>query len=869
MFLDDLQWADSATLTLVESLLTDTKSHCILLLGAYRDAEVGVVHSLRALLSRIRSIPRFSSLISLNNLNVADIVELLADMLQTAPVRTLPLAECLHAKTAGNPFYTLELISELHRRGLIRSDLAQGRWDWDLAGIQQMQASDNVVDFLTSRLQELPDTTVETLTRLAALGQSCSLGLLSAASGIACENLVEKLLPAVEQGMLITLDAQAFLEYFPKAPLAFCHDRMQQATYLLTPEAKRYELHLEMAERLERRDEAESRWAAAEHYAAAASIIADPDIGLRARQRFLWAARRARQTGAYSAAEHFLHLCQSLTPSASLWQQDPHFAFELHTELHTVLYCLARHDEADAVFKLLEQNTPSELALVDPGCLHIASLSNRTRYEEAIGLGRKLLQSLGQAFPDGALPQEGLLAAVEAELAAFNQHVARGALQHLPNSDLLQDERLISVSRLLNSIISAAFFTQPMLAFWVLLRSARGWFEEGYSRFFLYPMGCAMLPLIALREDHATGYRAAQMALQAGLARDGGVETARLQHVFGLFCAHWFEPLQSALPHAQSALQGLLHAGDMEAACFTYYTTQAALADTATSLDEIQQEIDAALACAGSMSNLHARQAYLSFRQWVRALKGQTRTPGSFDDETFTETDHITNIHENPMALCFYHLYRGLSASIFGDETTLVQHAEAAVPLATYITGFYPTALINVLHSLALLMRARQSEGESRAALMTQLACNQRWLADRAKDAPMNFGHLHDWLEAERLDMEGNAWSALQSFERAIRTANTAQRPWHHALIIERAAYFYQRHQAEHLSRPLLEQAVELYSRWGAHAKAKALQVAHPYLTNATRPGTETASELDHVALLRVPGLGTGNVAIKTGGACG
>lgn len=128
----------------------------------------------------------------------------------------------------------------------------------------------------------------------------------------------------------------------------------------------------------------------------------------------------------------------------------------------------------------------------------------------------------------------------------------------------------------------------------------------------------------------------------------------------------------------------------------------------------------------------------------------------------------------------------------------------------------YPTALANMLHSLALIARLRTADAPARSVLLGQLDQNQAWLAGRAADAPMNFSHLFDLVEAQRLDALGQPWAALQTFEQAMRAAQAHQRPWHHALITERAGQCAMRHGQEHAGRALLARAHDLYRHWGA-----------------------------------------------------
>ncbi len=367
----------------------------------------------------------------------------------------------------------------------------------------------------------------------------------------------------------------------------------------------------------------------------------------------------------------------------------------------------------------------------------------------------------------------------------------------------------------------------------------------------LYSASSVIVGTVGFRGDYATGYRAAGMALAAGLARERGIETARVQYEFALLSSHWFNPLSEDVAYARAAFDGVVRGDDLEIGCFTFFATQPALLDTCAQLAETDAEPAAALGFARKTGNRHAEQCYLSFRQLVRALQGATVAWGSFDDAEFDEPKHAVTIRNSAMAQCYFHIYRALSAALFDDEAALICHAPAGVALTAHIACFYPTVLANLLHSLALIALIRAASDGERPPLLATLADNQDWLRARAADAPMHFGHLHDLVDAERLDALGQPWEALERFEQAMRKSQAYQRPWHHALSTERAGRFHLRHGQEYAGRALLARAYDLYLDWGAAGKARAMYAELPFLgaLPVRHTGDSQGDALDHEAL--------------------
>ncbi|MEI7894800.1 MAG: diguanylate cyclase, partial [Myxococcales bacterium] len=497
---------------------------------------------------------------------------------------------------------------------------------------------------------------------------------------------------------------------------------------------------------------------------------------------------------------------------------------------------------------LLTAHTVDPLRLVESTCVQVVSLSNRTRYEDSLNLACVALEQLGMP-----VPLDDLSPSLERELDLVYDHVGNGALERLQDSPALLDDRLLGAAKLMNRAGTTAYFCMPTLSRWFQVRLARLWVEAGYCAAMLSSTGYLICATIALRGDFVTGYLIGCTALATGSVRERGTETARTQHVFGLFNSHWFQPLSEDIVHAHAAFHGLLRVGSLDFACYTFRTSQAAMLDTCANLGEMKQEVATALGFTHRTANRHAEQSYVSYRQLVRALEGKTARPGSFDDAEFDEQAHLLAAEGNTYALCFFHIYRALLACLFRDDQALVYHADEAVALTPHIPGVYPTALANLLHSLALIHRLRSASLTESPGLLEQLNANQTWLAARATDAPMNFAHLYDLVEAERLDALNQPWEAQTAFEQAIRNAQAHQRPWHHALATERAGQFYMRRGLEHAGRPLLVRAHHLYRQWGADGKAHAMQKELPFVETSLKGGSSSArgDVLDNEALLR------------------
>ena len=182
LFLDDLQWLDAATLDLLEDLLIHPDVRHVLLIGAYRDNEVTATHPLMRKLEAIRATGRVQD-IKLGPLTAEDLGELVADSLRIDAEQAAPLAELVHAKTDGNPFFVIQFLHVLADEGLLAFDHKRARWSFDLGGIHAKQYTDNVVELLAGKLTRLPLDTQDALRQLACLGNVADVAMLSIVLG--------------------------------------------------------------------------------------------------------------------------------------------------------------------------------------------------------------------------------------------------------------------------------------------------------------------------------------------------------------------------------------------------------------------------------------------------------------------------------------------------------------------------------------------------------------------------------------------------------------------------------------------------------------------------------------------------------------
>lgn len=815
MVIDDLQWSTATPLDFIDAIITDDSLRGLLLVGSYRESEVDATHPLSTLLARWERLGVAPQQLRLNNLPPDDLASLLGEMLRLPPAQAQQLAQAVGARTGGNPFDTVELVNALRHDGVLIPG-ADG-WHWEAATIRRHIGKGEVIDLLTARIARLPPPARALLETMACLGGEVELGRLAAAGGLSIAEAEEQLAASLEEGLLVMEDTDK---------IRFRHDRVQQAAYNGLSPAARNTLHLLLARRMAVAPEFAGM--AAEQYLSALDAITDNEERRRVADLLHVAATQARGAANHMFAERCLTAALALLNTAQARNQtaaDYTLSAALEIELHAVLYCLGRLDAADGVYRSIEGCGGDLLALAEAACIQISSLSSRGRQGEALTLGLQLLRRLG--LPN---PEEDIHAEVERRLDGLYRWAKEDAQVDEQHRREAHDPGVLAAAKLLNRLVQPAFFSEPVVMAWLLLETQRLWAEHGCCASMMGTLTTATPITICLRQDYRAGYSIVRHVLTVSEAHGYEPETSHVRHIFVFASEHWFEPLENTIPDAQRAREGLLLGGMLTSVCLSYYPTIAALLDSAPMLDDCASEVESGLAFAARTGNDHSSGVFLSYRQLLRLLRGETDGPRSFNDGGFDEAAHLADLGANRLAVGYYHIHRALGAALFGDTASLAQHAAAAMPLLPYISGFYVSALAHLLQALALTERIRTAGAAERDGLLVEFAACRDWLAARAADAPMNFLHLLKWIDAERAWATNDRLGALAGFDAALVEAASRQRPWHRALMTERAGLCHLAQGMAHTGQSLLMEAWRLYQAWGAGAKAKAMTTTHNFL---------------------------------------
>ncbi|MCY1143289.1 diguanylate cyclase [Actinoplanes sp. Pm04-4] len=840
--LDDLQWADPTSIELLDAVLTEPGLQGVLVVGAFRPDEVDGDHPLSALAAR-----RADRTVRLDDLPPDSCRELLREALRLPAAAAGELAGLLHRWTGGNPSDTLELVNALRRGGALT--LGEDGWRWDEQRIREQAARSDVVGLLRDRIDSLPAESGRLLRLLALLGgKDVSAAVLARAAGLPLIGLQVPMYPLLEEELIVVSATPGD----PDAPLLpmLRNERVRQAALAGLPDEERRRTRLTMARHLAAA--AETAVHAAEQYLEAAGLVTEDGERRSMARLFAVAAERAAAAGNHQSAEGFAGA--AVQPLGD--DPDDTALVDALGRRHAALYQLGRLEDADAVYAEVARSKPDPVRLTAVAVVQLSSLAQRSRQREALELGKDLLVRLGYELPGPEfgrrMPEH--LGEIQAWAAALDQTA------DLARPDVA-DPRLLAATRVFGKLMPMCFLLgERLLGAWVLLQAWRMWLRHGPSPQLASTLSAVGMLLLQVIGDYRAGVRIGRHMLAVSEDRDYEPFTSLVRYRYAMQLQVWTDPIEQTIGELRRAYEGLVRGGELEMAAGAWNALLAGQLESTATVDEYAADIEAALAFDDRTGNAFFADVAVAHRQLARALEGRTTPPGSLDDDGFAEAAHLAGRPEEALPTSAFHLARALAAAIFGDDQTLQRHASSALRSTGVLPG-YLGAQARVLGVLAQATRLHTLPVSDRAADpgYADVTAGLSWMRARAEDCPANFGHLVHWLAAEDAWLREEFSAAFFGFDHAVREAQERQRPWHAALILERAAKLYDSVRLHAGARLHIAEALRVYGEWGATAKVAQLLDANPWLRRAERgarprskgTGSLRSDALDTMAILR------------------
>lgn len=884
IFLDDLQWADSATLKLIELMMTDTATQYLFLIGAYRDNEVTPTHSLIVTLERLQKSGVIINLITLTPLKLEHINHLIADTLHSDTDKSLPLAELVVRKTLGNPFFVNEFLKTLHAENLLYFNRSQsptsltkgvGRWQWDVSQIEATGITDNVVELMISKLKKQPSSTQRVLRLAACVGASFDLTTLS----IICEELPSQifsdLMPAIQSGLILPLselDSLLLIQDYK-----FLHDRVQQAAYALIDEEQKKAVHLQIGRLLLQNTSlfvSEEIFEIVDHLNLGIELVNSQEERSQISQLNWKAGQKALAATAYGAAVKYLNVGLKLL-NANSWQDAYDLSLALYETAAEAAYLSGDFKQMNQLADTVLQRAKTILDKVKVYDIKIQAAGAQGNLKEAIKIGLQVLKPLGVSLPEKPSQLDIQRGFEETASLYVEQEIAD--LINLP--DMTEPEPQAAIY-ILSSISAAAYIAAPELMLLIVLSMVNLAIKYGHATWSAFSYACYGLILCGVVQDIELGYKFGKLGLSLTKRLNAKRDNARTFEVLGAHVMHWKEHFKETLPILIEGYQSGVETGEFEFAGFCAFF----ICDHSYFIGHELTGLEQKMATYGNAISQIRRENPLNwvamFRQAVLNLLGRSKNPSRLMGDAYNEEQWLPlAIKANDrLGIHLLYLNKLILCYLFGEEHQAAQNAVRAEQYLDGVTAMVVVPLFHFYDSLAHLGVFTNASNSEKEAWLNRVKSNQEKIKKWADSAPMNYLHKYELVEAEKARILGRNWEAAQLYERAISGARENEYLQEEALAYELAAKFYEACDMDKFAQTYMTEAYYAYTRWGARAKVKDLETRYPQLltrvtavtrlidtpntTTSTSTSSRSASALDLATVMKATQAISGEIVL-------
>ena len=844
IFLDDLQWADTASLNLLRHVLTDEDMRRLLIIGAFRDQEVDANHPLRLALKDIEDGGGALRTLTLAPLGLTDLGRLLSDTIHVDSAELTGLARLVLQKTQGNPLFVRQFLMDLHREGYITQSPAttteRARWQWDVEAIRNAGITDNVVDLLLRRLRLLGDETQEALQLAACVGNRFDIDTLALMLKIAPHEAYERLHPAIEEELLrtgsqlTTAEADDAMSPLIARELVFQHDRVQQAAYSLVPEDRRGALHLEIARRLQSTlsEEAlrERIFEVVDHFKIGLGLVTDPDEKRMVARLNLEAAQKASDSTAYSTALNLVLTSEELLGSDG-WSENYELARDACQLRISLEYLNGNYDTCSEIVAEALDHVRTDLERAEIYFTRIAQHTMLAEFQEAIDAGYKSLELVGVD-----LPREGYQAAGEQMIGTVTgmlQGKDPASLYDLPDCDA--PEALLAQRSLRHLTIAAFLFNQEL---WPLVVGTSVKLSLDHGNAPESPLSYANYGLIigAVMQEYKRGAAFGELSLKLCDKFKGQSPNATVCLVVGAEVAPWVEHVREALPIIDRGIHEGLDAGEILWAGFLFMYRILLETFSGARIDDVLDRLPERLEFTERTQNFGASAAIRAHHIALAELAGigpdDKRAP-DLDETTFLARCTEQNLM---MAVCLFKVLKAQSQYMLGRPQEALEMTLQIEDQLSFIINHPNLADHRLYQSLSLTALYPSGDAVKDAGTMAKLQGNLALLRLWAENAPENYRAKCLLVEAEIARVSGQNNAASDLYDRAIEAAHDAHILQDEALANELAARFVQETRPKsRVGSMYLRDAHYAYRMWGAAQKVEELEMEFPQLLSEYR----------------------------------
>ena len=850
LFIDDFQWIDSASLTLLNTIMLDGEIRHLLIIGAYRDNEVDSNHPFIMAVDKLKKANTVVVEIGLTNLQSGDINHLLQDSFGGTAERYQPLTDLIYQKTQGNAFFTHQFLQTLYEEKFFRFNLEQHQWQWEIKQIAAQNITENIVDLMAGKIANLPKKTSAVLKLAACVGNQFDLSMLAVINEESINETLSVMWDAIVDGIIQPLDENyKHLDTKEKSQFKFLHDRVQQAAYALIDDKQKQGFHLRIGRLLLKNIPvsalADKVFDIVGQFNHSLELLTNPTERLEIVRLNLMAGKKAKTATAYEAAAQYLNLGIKHLPGNS-WQNHYELTFELFRQCAECEYLLTHAEQSEKLFHTALENTRTDLEKAEIYAMLITHSMALSKLDEALERGRQGLCLCGVDFP----AEELMSPAIQNESNQLVRLMKNKKISTLIDAPQMVDEsKMIAMSIFPNLTLAGYLSGNYNLFTLSVLMSTNLSLANGQLDLSAYTYAFYGI-LLSTQGRLKEAYEFGKLSLKLSDTYPNCREKSQVHNIVGTFLTHLSQHIKSGIPVLTKGYQTGFEVGDVLPAVFCFHNISIQMFAAGETLPNMSTYLKKAIHITYKNKVFISGDIAVGYQQLVQFLiTGDAQF--AITDDTF-ENEQLQRI-KSSNSIAFIMHTRLHKAFWFSDYKEALELANKAEKTLEFIPGYIMTFEHYFLYALTLSAIYNDvSEIEKEEYLQKIELCEQK-LKIWAENCPENFLHRYLLIRAEKARITNNEMDAVGLYDQAIHSAAENEFVQNAALGNELAVRFWLDNGKGDFAVIYLREALYLYDKWGAIAKVRELEVKYTQLlapatgSNLTSTKTVTGSSISQI----------------------
>ncbi|HNI91206.1 MAG TPA: serine/threonine-protein kinase PknK, partial [Leptospiraceae bacterium] len=836
IFLDDLQWADSASLGLIKNLMLDSSVRYLFLMLAYRDNETDNSHPFVIMLDAIKKEGGVVDSIYLKPLEEQHVNELLCDSLFTKPEDVKLLSELVFQKTGGNPFFITELLKQLTKDDSISFDYENGKWKWDIEKIRSTRISENVVELLIGRIQKLSEKTQHILKLASCIGNNFELATLSLINNAWPQDTKRDLSETIKEELIYPVgdnyrlvdsmgtdikDMRRNYETAKKIAYRFQHDRVQQASYELIGQEEKKSLRLKIGRILLKNEGwEENLFDVVNHLNIGSDLITDESEKKNLIELNLQAGKKAKISTAYKPALEYLSQAHRILNQFSKpWEKYYELSIIVYKELGEVEYLNGNFENSEKLIGIILDHAKTDIEKGEAYNMLMIQYTVEGKFDKALPTVIKALKPLGLS-----LPSENFQDIIAEESKEVTKNLGNRKVPDLINEAKMQNPTMEMAVKLLMNTITTAYNIAIELFPVICLKMVNIFLKYGnlpesygYSAYGI---------MLASSGEYRNAYSYSLLSLQISQKFESKAGIAKAANILANYANPWNHHLILSDKINRDGIQAALDSGEFMHGGYSALHIMVNSFYTGKTFSSMMEDLPKQLDFSVHAKNVMAIDTILGVEIIVSNASGKTSGKDVFQSNSYNEKSYLDlcNLHQSMYPITIYKIMKCQMLFLYemhDEMLSLILETEKMIP---FINGINSVAEHNFYYSLILAAVYKDASKEDRIKYINQIKTNQKQMKIWAESCPENYLHKYLLVEAEIARLEYKNWKAAKYYDESILEARKNEFVQNEALANELAAKFWLKKKNYRFAQNYFLEAYTCYEGWGAIRKCEDLK---------------------------------------------